>query len=101
VCFHTAEAGRKLTLDRRKSGDHGIALALGIYQNGSLLIKSYVSRCGCTIDNCSHHNNLAIKRPAWTVSESVGKVGGIEPHLTAKDKKDTFTLGTLLESAVD
>jgi hypothetical protein len=39
------------------------------------------------IDNCSHHNNLTIKRAAWTVSESVGKVGGIEPHLTAKDTR--------------
>src|SRR5208282_1110238 len=35
----------------------------------NLLIKSYVSRCGCSIDNCSRHNNLKIKRPAWTVSE--------------------------------
>src|SRR5882757_6733076 len=31
------------------------------------LIRSYVSRCGCTVDNCSRHNNLTIKRPAWTV----------------------------------
>ena len=43
------------------------------------------------IDNCGHHNNLTIKRPAWTVSESVGKVGGIEPHLTAKDTKRTHS----------
>ena len=34
----------------------------------NLLIKSYVSRRGCTIDNCSRHNNLTITRPAWTVS---------------------------------
>jgi hypothetical protein len=31
-------------------------------------IKSYVSRCGSRVDNCSHHNNLTIKKPAWTVS---------------------------------
>ena len=55
----------------------------------NLLIKSYVSRCGCTIDNCSRDNNLTIKRPAWTASKSVGKVGEIEPHLTAKDTKRT------------
>jgi hypothetical protein len=35
----------------------------------NLLIKSYVSRCGCTVGNCSRHNNLTITRPAWTVSE--------------------------------
>jgi hypothetical protein len=35
----------------------------------NLLIKSYVSRCGCTLDNCSRHNNLTIARPAWTVFE--------------------------------
>jgi hypothetical protein len=53
------------------------------------LIKSYVSRCGCSIDNCSRHNNLTIKRPAWTVFKSVGKVGEIERHLIAKDTKRT------------
>jgi hypothetical protein len=30
-----------------------------------------------------------IKRPAWTASENVEKVGEIEPHLTAKDTKKT------------
>jgi hypothetical protein len=55
----------------------------------NLLIKSYVSRCGCSIDNWSHHNNLTIKRPAWTVFKSVGKVGEIERHLVAKDTKRT------------
>src|SRR5208282_6662434 len=55
----------------------------------NLLIKSYVSSRGCTMDNCSRDNNLTIKRPAWTASKSVGKVGEIEPHLTAKDTKRT------------
>lgn len=63
MCFHTAEAGRKLTIDRRKSGDHGIALALGVCLNGSLLIKSHGSQFGCSVVNCSRHNNLTIKRP--------------------------------------
>ena len=53
------------------------------------LIKSYVSRCGCTIDNCSHHNNLTIKDPHGRLSKSVGKVGEIERYLTAKDTKRT------------
>jgi hypothetical protein len=54
----------------------------------NLLIKSYGSRFGCSVDNCSRHNNLMIKRPAWTASENVEKVGGIEPRL-AKDTKRT------------
>jgi Putative addiction module component len=54
--------------------------------------------CGCSIDNCSHHNNLTIKRPAWTVFKSVGKVGEIERHLIAKDtNKDTAGSGRLPE----
>jgi len=55
----------------------------------NLLIKSYVSRFGCSVINCSHHNNLTIKRPAWTASENVEKVGEIEPRLTPKDTKKT------------
>jgi hypothetical protein len=55
----------------------------------NLLIKSYVARCGYGVDNCSRHNNLTIKRPAWTVFKSVGKVGEIERHLIAKDTKRT------------
>ena len=53
----------------------------------NLLIKSYASHCGCEIDNCSRHNNLTTKRPAWTVFEIVGKVGEIEWHLIPKDTK--------------
>jgi hypothetical protein len=33
--------------------------------------------------------NVTIKRPAWTVFKSVGKVGEIERHLIAKDTKRT------------
>jgi hypothetical protein len=55
----------------------------------NLLIKSYGSRFGCSVTNCSRHNNLTIKRPAWTASDNVEQVGGIEPHLTAKDTKRT------------
>jgi hypothetical protein len=55
----------------------------------NLLIKSYGSRFGCSVVNCSHHNNLTIKRPAWTASENVEKVGKIEQHLAAKDTKRT------------
>src|SRR5277367_427935 len=51
----------------------------------NLLLKSYVFRCGCRINNCSHDNNLMIKRPAWTASENVDKVGEIERYLIAKD----------------
>jgi hypothetical protein len=39
--------------------------------------------------NCSRHNNLTIKRPAWTASENGEKVGEIEQRLTAKDTKRT------------
>jgi hypothetical protein len=53
----------------------------------NLLIKSYVSQCGYRIDNSSRHHNLTITRPAWTVFESVGKVGEIERHLIEKDTK--------------
>ena len=55
----------------------------------NLLIKSYVSQFDCSVTNCSHHNNLTIKRPAWTASKNVEKVGEIEPHLTIKDTKKT------------
>jgi len=55
----------------------------------NLLIKSYGSQCDCSAVNCSHHNNLTIKRPAWTASENVEKVGEIERYLIAKDTKRT------------
>jgi len=55
----------------------------------NLLIKSYGSRFGCGVTNCGRHNNLTIKRPAWTASENVEKVGEIEPRLTPKDTKKT------------
>src|ERR1039458_4728744 len=55
----------------------------------NLLIKSYGSQFDCGVTNCSRHNNLTIKRPAWTASENVEKVGEIEPRLTAKDTKRT------------
>jgi len=55
----------------------------------NLLIKSHASRFGCSVTNCSRHNNLTIKRPAWTASENVGKVGEIERHLIVKDTKRT------------
>jgi hypothetical protein len=64
----------------------------GRNQTFSLLIKSYGSRFGCGIINCSRHNNLTIKRPAWTASENVGKVGEIETRLTIKDTKKTQLL---------
>jgi len=64
----------------------------------NLLIKSYVSQCGCSVTNCSRHNNLTIKRPAWTASENVEKVGEIEPRLTAKDTKKIQR--TLADSAL-
>lgn len=79
----------KLTIDRRTTGDHWIALALGIYQNGSVLIKSRRFRVGPYVINCSRNNKLTIKRPARTVFEKVGKVGEIEWHLIAKDTKKT------------
>ena len=55
----------------------------------NLLIKSYGSQFGCSVVNCSRHNNLTIKRPAWTASENVDKVGEIERYLVAKDTKRT------------
>ena len=55
----------------------------------NLQIKSYGSRFGCSVTNCSRHNNLMIKRPAWTASKNVEKVGEIEPRLTTKDTKKT------------
>ena len=61
----------------------------GRNRTSNLLIKSYGSRFGCNVTNCSRHNNLAIKRPAWTASENVEKVGEIEPRLTVKDTKKT------------
>jgi len=42
----------------------------------NLLIKSYSSRFACSVINCGHHNNLTIKRPAWTASEKRWKSGG-------------------------
>src|ERR1700721_1536361 len=37
--------------------------------NRNALIKSSLSQCGYSIDNCSRHNNLTIKKPAWTAFE--------------------------------
>jgi hypothetical protein len=79
------KCGHTITGKRLKSGERGRN------RTYNLLIKSHGSRCDCGAVNCSHPNNLTIKRPAWTVSESVGKVGGIEPHLTAKDTKKTHS----------
>jgi hypothetical protein len=53
------------------------------------LIKSYGSRFGCSVINCSRHNNVTIKRPAWTASKNVEKVGDIERYLIVKDTKRT------------
>jgi hypothetical protein len=64
----------------------------------NLLIKSYGSQFGCSVSNCSRHNNLTIKRPAWTASENVEKVGEIEPRLTAKDTKKTQRIEDFQES---
>jgi hypothetical protein len=55
----------------------------------NLLIKGHGARFGSSVVNCSRHNNLTIKRPAWTVSESVEEVGEIERYLIAKDTKRT------------
>ena len=55
----------------------------------NLLIKSYVSRCGCSVGNYSHHNNLTIKDPHGRFSKIVGKVDEIEPDLIVKDTKRT------------
>jgi hypothetical protein len=66
-----------------KSGERGRN------RTSNLLIKSYVFRCGCRINNCSHDNNLMIKRPAWTAFKNVEKVGEIESRLTPKDTKKT------------
>jgi hypothetical protein len=55
----------------------------------NLLIKSYGSQFSCSVVNCSHHNNLTIKRPAWTASDNVDKVGEIERNLMARDTKRT------------
>ena len=55
----------------------------------NLLIKSYGTRFGCSVTNCSRHNHLTNKRPAWTASENVEKVGEIERHLITKDTKKT------------
>jgi hypothetical protein len=56
----------------------------------AFLIKSHGSQFGCSVTNCSRHNNLTIKRPAWTASKNVEKVGEIETRLYRKGhKKDT------------
>jgi hypothetical protein len=64
----------------------------------NLLIKSYVARGGGSIDNYSRHNNLKIKRPAWTVSERRWKSWR---NRTASNcgghKKDTAGSGCLPE----
>jgi hypothetical protein len=60
---------------------------------GCLLIKSYGSRFGCSVTNCSRHNNLTIKRPAWTASENVEKVWRNRTASNCKGhKKDTAHL---------
>ena len=62
----------------------------GRNRTSNLLIKSYGSRFGCSGTNCSRHNNLTIKRPAWTASENVEKVGENRTASNCKGhKKDT------------
>jgi hypothetical protein len=43
------------------------------------------SDAAAELNDCSHDNNLMIKRPAWTAFKNVEKVGEIEGDLTAKD----------------
>jgi hypothetical protein len=70
-----------MTLENQEFGERGRN------RTYNLLIKSYGSRFGYSVINCSYHNNLTIKRPAWRASENVEKVGEIEPRLIAKAQK--------------
>ena len=56
----------------------------------NLLIKSYVSQCGYSTDNCCRHRNLTIKRPAWTVFQKRWKRWGNRAASNSEGhKKDT------------
>ncbi len=41
---------------------------------GNLLIKSHGSRFGCSVTNCSRHNNLTIKRPHGRLPNTLKKL---------------------------
>ncbi len=59
----------------------------------NLLIKSRGFRCGCGTINRSHHNNLPITRPAWTVFEKRWESWRNRTKSNSKGhKKDTVRL---------